>query len=193
MIVVCSKSEAAVRQLDEAIVLLFADHDPLAVRTLAAAAHGILADLVEHKFPASSWRAAIIEGLGPTRHAALTALNSAQNFLKHANRDPEGRLEFDEQDNDHVIFIATLECGELGHPLSYNMQAFQIWYLASYTESIGAETALVQRSRSAFPTLAVLDREERLRHGAEFMERLRPVFESELSNRLFKRTPDGAA
>ena len=78
-------------------------------------------------------------------------------------------------------------------PLSYNMSAFQIWYLAAYPESIGAETELVQKSRSAFPNLAALDREERLRHGAEFMERLRPVFENELSNRLFKRAPDGAA
>jgi hypothetical protein len=48
MQVTCSKSEAASRQLDEAIGLLLVDHDPLAVRTLAAAAFGLFADLVEH-------------------------------------------------------------------------------------------------------------------------------------------------
>ncbi len=27
-------------------------------------------------------------------------------------------LELDEEENDHLMFIATLECGELGYPLS---------------------------------------------------------------------------
>lgn len=39
MQVTCTKFEAACRQLNEAISLFFADHDPLAVRTLAAASH----------------------------------------------------------------------------------------------------------------------------------------------------------
>lgn len=56
MQVTCSKFEAASRQLDEAIGLLLADHDPLAVRTLAAAAFGLFADLVEHQKPNESWR-----------------------------------------------------------------------------------------------------------------------------------------
>ncbi|KAE8754962.1 hypothetical protein FSO04_36875 [Paraburkholderia madseniana] len=47
------KVEAATRQLDEAIELLFSDHDPLAIRTLAAAAHGLFADLVGLAAPES--------------------------------------------------------------------------------------------------------------------------------------------
>lgn len=64
MQVTCTKFEAASRQLDEAIVLLFADHDPLAIRTLAAAAHGLFADLVEHKHPDESWRSHVIQDSG---------------------------------------------------------------------------------------------------------------------------------
>jgi hypothetical protein len=188
MIVSCTKAEAATRQLDEAIVLLLADHDPLAIRTLAAAAHGVLADLVEDKLPGQSWRTKVIEDSGLSRKEALTILNSAQNYLKHAGRDPDATLSFDEEENDHVIFVATLECGELGHPLSFGMQAFQIWYLASYPEKIGTETEPVQRSRTAFPDMKGMLREERLAHGAEFMERLRPKYEGKLSNRAFQRT-----
>ena len=107
----CTKSQAATRQLDEAIILLFADHDLLAIRTLAAAAHGILADLVDQKKPNGSWRAKVIENSGLSNRDALTILNSAQNYLKHADRDPNAELSFDEEENDHVIFVATLECG----------------------------------------------------------------------------------
>ncbi|MGH7183879.1 MAG: hypothetical protein ACREJN_18140 [Nitrospiraceae bacterium] len=193
MKVICTKAQAATRQLDEAIVLLFADHDPLAIRTLAAAAHGILADLVEHKLPGRSWRTKVIEDSGLSKKEALVVLNNAQNYLKHADRDPGAELSFDEEENDHVIFVATLECAELGHPLSFGMQAFQIWYLASYPEKIGAETEPVLKSRSAFPDLNKLAREARLTHGAEFMKSLRPKYEGKLlSNPSFKRTTNGA-
>lgn len=169
MKVTCTKFEAASRQLDEAIALLFADHDPLAVRTLAAAAHGLLADLVEHKQPDGSWRSHLVESSGLSRKEALAVINSAQNFLKHADRDPNAHLNFDEEENDHIIFIATLECGELSGPLTTAMQAFQIWYLASYPDKIGAETDLVIKSRSAFPGLDKLAREERLAAGLNFL------------------------
>lgn len=75
MIVTCTKAQAATRQLDEAIILLFADHDPLAIRTLAAAAHEVLADLVEHKQPGDSWRQWMIKSSGLTRKDALTIAN----------------------------------------------------------------------------------------------------------------------
>lgn len=68
------------------------------------------------------------------------------------------------------------------------MQAFQIWYLASYPEKIGAETEPVRKSRSAFPNMGSLTRQERLAKGAEFVEHLRPRYEEKLSNRSSKRT-----
>jgi hypothetical protein len=169
----CSKPQAATRQLDVAITLLFADYDPLAIRTLAAAAHGVLADLVERKLPGGSWRSKIIEGSGLSKSAAIGVLNAAQNFLKHADRDPDAELEIDEEENDHLMFVATLECAELGHPLSVDMQAFQIWYLAAYPNKIGAETEPVVKSRKAFPDFQTLARPERLRRGAEFVGRVK--------------------
>ncbi|VVO95173.1 hypothetical protein PS903_02489 [Pseudomonas fluorescens] len=169
MKVICTKFEAASRQLDEAIALLFADHDPLAVRTLAAAAHGLLADLVEHNQPNGSWRSHLIDTSGLSRKEALEVINSAQNFLKHADRDPDAHLRFEEEENEHIIFIATLECGELGGPLTTAMQAFQIWYLARYPDKIGAESELVIKSRSAFPGLNEQTREGQLAAGLNFL------------------------
>ncbi len=164
----CTKPQAAARQLDVAITLLFADYDPLAIRTLAAAAHGVLADLVERKLPGGSWRSKVVEGYGLSKRATINILNRAQNFLKHADRDPDSELEIDEEENDHLMFLATLECGELGYPLSIDMQAFQIWYLAMYPETIGKEHDMVVSSRKAFPNFESLPREEKLRRGADF-------------------------
>lgn len=171
MKVACTKAQAATRQLDEAIILLFADHDPLAIRTLASAAHGIFADIADIKSPNGSWRERIILDSVLSRKEAISILNSAQNYLKHANFDPDKELSFDEEENDHVIFVSTLECIEFGYPLSFQMQVFQIWYLASYPEKIGINSDPVQKSIVAFPAnFNQLIREERLKHGAMFTD-----------------------
>ena len=107
----CTKSETAVRQLDVAIGLLLTDGDPLAVRTLSGAACGIFADLAEKQGLGSSWGTKIIEDSGLSKKDALEVLN-------HADRDADAILSFEEEENDHLIFVASLECGDLGHPLS---------------------------------------------------------------------------
>lgn len=140
MKVTWTKREADVRQLDVAIRLLFTDRDPLTVRTLAGATYGILADLAEQQNLGSSSRAWIIEDSGLSRKDALKVLNAAQNYLKHADQDVETVLSFDEEENDHLIFVASLECASLCHMLSHSMQAFQIWYLALYPDKIGHNT-----------------------------------------------------
>lgn len=170
MKVTCKKPDAAVRQLDVAIGLLFTDGDPLAVRTLAGAAHGILADLAEHRKDGSSWRTKMIEDSGLSKKDAVQVLNAAQNYLKHADRDAGAELSFEEEENNHLLFVASIECGEIGHALSFSMQAFQIWYLAMYPEKIGHDTAPVQTSKRVFPDLSKKPRQEQFKLGHEFLE-----------------------
>jgi len=167
--VTCTKPQAAARQLDVAISLLFADYDPLAIRTIAAAAYGVFSDLVEYKNPGESWRSKIIEGTGLSPKEAKKLLHNVQNYLKHADTDPEAELSFDETESDQVIFVATLESGVLGYPLSLDMQAFQIWYLAAYPEQIGHDSGPVLKSRKLLPDLGSLSREEQLKRGAQFV------------------------
>ena len=166
----CTKSEAAVRQIDTAIALLFSGGDPLAVRTLAGAAHGILADLAETQCSGSSWRTKLIEDSGLSTKSALQILNATQNYLKHADRDPSSSLSFDDEENSDLLFIASLECGGLGHQLSISMQAFQIWYLALYPEKVCNDTDLVETSRRTFPALPSQSRSEQLSLGKQFLE-----------------------
>jgi len=172
MMVTCTKPGAAVRQLDVAIGLLFTDGDPLAVRTLAGAAYGILADLAEDQKRGSSWRTKLIQDSGLNEKDAIRVLNAAQNYLKHADRDPESSLSFEEEENDHLIFVASIECGSFGHPLSYSMQAFQIWYLGLYPEKIGHDTEPVKIAKTVFPGLSGKDRPQQLTLGHQFLERV---------------------
>ena len=172
MKVTCKKPDAAVRQLDVAIGVLFTDGDPLAVRTLAGAAYGILSDLAEKQSLGSSWRTKLIEDSGLSKKEALNLLNETQNYLKHADRDAESGLSFDEEENDHIIFIASIECGSISHELSYSLQAFQIWYIAMYPEKIGHDTDPVQKAKRIFPNLAEKKRTEQLALGHEFLERV---------------------
>lgn len=170
MIVTCKKPDAAVRQLDVAIGLLFTDGDPLVVRTLAGAAHGILADLADNQKDGSSWRTKLIEDSGLNEIDAVKILNAAQNYLKHADRDADAELSFEEEENDHLMFVASLECASIGHKLSFSIQAFQIWYLAMYPGKIGHDTAPVQTSKRIFPDLSKKPRQEQLKLAHEFLE-----------------------
>lgn len=172
MNVTCTKLDAAIRQLDVAIALLFNDSDPLAIRTLSAAAHGIIADIADSRERGASWRSKIIEDSGLSKKEAFRILNEAQNFLKHASSDPEGTLSFPEEENDHLIFIATIESGALDVALSQRMQAFQVWYLAVYPEKIGREKQIVKNAVKLLPSIEKEARRNSLSKGKEFMLRV---------------------
>jgi len=90
-----NKIEAAKRQLDTAIIMFFEKKDPLAVHTLACAAYDMLRNLAGNK---TSQKLQTIKD-----NTVISAnqkkdwqqeLNNPQNFLKHADKDPNGILDF---------------------------------------------------------------------------------------------------
>lgn len=87
-----TKIDAAKRQLEAAIVLFFDDGDPVAIHTLACAAYDVLDGINQHRGGQEMWvkrRYPQLPGR-PTRGD----INEYQNFLKHADKDPEGTLDF---------------------------------------------------------------------------------------------------
>ncbi len=166
-----TKIEAASRQLNMAIELLFEGRDSVAIHTLVGAAGRILSDLVEHRRPGESWRSKTVESLpGISVQEGYAILNRTPNFLKHADRDPDGVESFNEEENDDLMFLACLECGEIEIPLSLQMQAFQIWYMAAYPERFGSKDGPWKTAVEVLPTLAQLDRSGKLALGAQFLE-----------------------
>ena len=85
-----SKVEAASRLLDTAIRLFFEGADAVAVHSLAAASLNIFSDLAEHG--GNSWRAHLGDDSKLSAPEMKRVLNSAWNFFKHADRDPDGTI-----------------------------------------------------------------------------------------------------
>ena len=96
MTVAISKLEAATNQLDTAITLFFTGGNAVSIHTLAASAANIFADVAEHRQNGNSWRAKIQDDSGLSINELKTILHKEWNFFKHADRDPDSILQFDE-------------------------------------------------------------------------------------------------
>jgi hypothetical protein len=156
-----SKLDAASRQLNAAISLLFARADPIIVHTLAVAASNIFSDVMNKRSGAQSWREKIRTDFGLSKAALKDVMHSEWNFFKHGDRDSEGILEFDENVSEHLIFFATLECGEL-QSTSIQMQTFQLWFFASGTFELSSDNEIQKTAELIFPGMKELSRGQKL-------------------------------
>ena len=152
-----SKDEAAKRQLDTAIDLFFEGGDVLSAHTLAFAAFKVLLNLYPHRASDDFGEQVdklIAEGVGWHR------FSETANFLKHADRDPEGFLEdFDSERVLPVIGLATLLYRRLTGNFSRKMQAFDFWIETLNADELGIED----------PD----ENEERRRVGSDMQRRLK--------------------
>ena len=119
-----NKVDAARRQIDVAIRLLFNNEDPIAIHTLAAAGSRILRDLCETKgTPFDKIMKAII---APGKEKEVRKLmNRPANFFKHADEDPDETLEFDDSVNDITLLMAVSYYGDLGNALTPEMRLLE--------------------------------------------------------------------
>ena len=124
-----SKIDAARRQIDSAIGLLFEGGDPVAVHTLACAGWRILRDLCEKRgTPAHLANKMLIR---PGMEQKFWArLSRAANFFKHADRDADEILDtVEEEANDVVLFMATQSYVDLGYQLTAEMETLCTWFI----------------------------------------------------------------
>lgn len=126
-----SKVDAARRQLDTAIDLYFNDADALSCFTLAYAGLKVLLDIYPHH-QEDGFAKQIDEILGKEgwRH-----LSGVGNFLKHADREPDGVLQKFHPDSAYTVLgLATLLFRRITGDFSLKMKALDCW-----TETIGAK------------------------------------------------------
>tara|TARA_R100001039_G_C1764106_1_gene59447 strand:- start:34 stop:543 length:510 start_codon:yes stop_codon:yes gene_type:complete len=135
-----TKLSAATRQLDSAITMLFGDGDLVSVYTLAGAASTIASDLID---PDRSWDLAIQQDNGLTKKEYFAILRKGQNFLKHAKNDPDSVMELDPNDLISLMFVASLNIGEICSTKSVELSYFQFWYAACRTKEFGPKSELV--------------------------------------------------
>ena len=158
---------------------MFDGGDIVSVHTLAAAAATVFRNLLEDTGE-DTWTDAIIEAFPGGKKQARQLLRKAQNFFKHADKDPHEEIDFDEVTNDEAMIIATLDYGELlgrkktNEKLSTPMSVFQMWYFAKAPEIFEASKEneeLTAKFRQCFPNLGDYPRFQQLAMGADFLKK----------------------
>jgi hypothetical protein len=123
------KLDAARRQIDFAIKHHFAEDDAFAIHTVISSAFLMLRELAEVRGGVRAHQA-FKDIIRPGCEKEFwRVMNRASNFLKHADRDPDGKLEDVRVEiNDAAIFVAIAYFMDLAGKISRPMSVFQIWY-----------------------------------------------------------------
>lgn len=130
-----TKLDAARRQLETAVWLLFEGGDAVSIHTLAHAAFGIMKGVAEHRSKRKVLDAAneIAEG----NSNFLNGFNRAGNFFKHGDRDPDGFLSgMPEEENEALISIAIEIYRDLGCLATPEIESFYLWWRCIHFQDI---------------------------------------------------------
>ena len=149
-----TKLQAAELQLNSAIMLFFENHDLLSSHTLAAASREITDDLCEKQvsqiFNAEaarlgdplkvrlSFREEIKILIKPEHlKEAMALFRRRQNFLKHADRDPNAEMEeIQSKDLALEIFFAIKNFALLAQRVTREMTTFLYWIGVAHPELV---------------------------------------------------------
>ena len=128
-----NKLDVGISQLKEAIYLFFECRDPIAVHTVAGAASNLLFNLSEHEKIDSP-----VRGNPHVREDKkklwIAKINDAQNFFKHADRDPDSEFEFDPWVTEILIFEGCYLVEVFSGEMFPEAKLFTLWFSAKYPE-----------------------------------------------------------
>jgi hypothetical protein len=128
-----TKIEAAEKQLREAIRLFAEGRDPVTVQTVVGAAHQVLTDLARKKGFGSVIKDSVY--VRPEKKKEWIAIvNSAQNFFKHADLDPEAVLDFHPEFMNFLLFDAVEMYLILKKSLFWEGSVFRAWIYVNYPQ-----------------------------------------------------------
>ena len=175
-IIKVNKSEAAQRQIDAAIRMLYAGEDPVAVHTLTMAAFHVVCDL--NSKDADSLMQADLELLiNPGMESEFwRGMNSLANFLKHADTDPDAVHDVvDEEVNDSILLLTCVYYQGLGHKLTPEMLAHSKWYACMNEGLLRDDVDPKYRAwaQQIGKPLKELNRQEQLKLGNDFISMAR--------------------
>lgn len=147
--ILVTKQAAAQRQLDAAIRILFSGEDPLAVHTLTAAVHNVLADLdnkgsrksderykrVSEEVQKQLMGQVVSDWTQDVKKFVRRPNRDGANFLKHADKDHDKALDQATLRTDDLLLEACAMYLELGFKFTPEMSAFARWHLAVHSST----------------------------------------------------------
>lgn len=128
-----TKLEGAIRQLRVAISLWFQDGDEVAVHTLACAAHQVVHDINVHR----GGRDLLFDSLvfkDEYRKEANQWLRQDMNFFKHADKDPEGTIDFSPKKTELFLMMSLMGLELFGCKHDSTCGAFVMWFVIHHPE-----------------------------------------------------------
>jgi hypothetical protein len=128
-----SKLDAAKRQLETAIRLYFNYGDPVAIHTLACAAHEILSDL-NKKYSGKPMVVSDFMIKDEYKKHFMKMIREPQNFFKHANKDPENTIDFNPDVSHFFIFDAISKYQEITEEIVPFFVIFRGWFGAQHID-----------------------------------------------------------
>lgn len=126
-----SKLDAARRQTDTAISLYFNERDPVSIHALTAAAYRILQDLSRQRGEAPMFmKEEMLEHVRDEFRAEFRAkLNEAENFFKHADRDPDALLLFNPGLSELMLYECCIRYWQMTGETTPHMHAYKAWFM----------------------------------------------------------------
>ena len=124
-----TKLDAARRQIDSAVGLYFDEGDEVSIHTLVGAAHILITDL-----SSTANQETLIERhiKREKRWEFEKAIRAPQNFLKHADRDPQAVLDFEPHATELLLLIDIETFRELTGSITDSMKAFLTYAAATW-------------------------------------------------------------
>ena len=119
---------------NSAINLYFEEKDPVSIHTLTAAAYNILRDISANcNLSPMLVKGFFLQCIKPEyKKEMLNEFIDAENFFKHADRDPERIMKFNPAKTDILILDACLRYYEITserHPIFF---LYHIWYMLNF-------------------------------------------------------------
>ena len=128
-----TKLQASKRQLETAIQLYFKHIDPISIHTLACAAYEILSDVNK----ARNGSPMLMDGClikDEYKKKYRKMIREPQNFLKHADKDPDRTLDFNPDVSTFFIYEGISKYQEITGEVSSLFRIFRGWYCAQNVE-----------------------------------------------------------
>jgi len=130
------KIDIARRQLETAINLFFYDRDVVSIHTLTAAAFNILQDMSTNDGrDIKTLRSVFLKRVkeGSEKHV-INKIREAENFFKHADKDPYEYLEFNSKQTEYMLWDAVTLYAVIAGENTSVLQLFYYWFMASYPD-----------------------------------------------------------
>jgi hypothetical protein len=132
-----TKLDASKRQLETAILLYFQNGDPVSIHTLTAAAYNILRALNEERggdlMLKDFWK------FLDSKEQKLfhRSVNEAENFFKHADKDPDVSYKFNPESSEAMLADAAQKYIQLTGEYPPYLHLFLTWFVLQHRSMFG--------------------------------------------------------